>query len=83
MKLSSIAEIIEYDEDNLLVYRAEGEFTVMSRTMIKSTGRSNTVNVIAMVGLSPELASQELNREIYSNLDSAFSLFEKVANTLS
>jgi hypothetical protein len=79
----SIAEIIEYDEDNLLVYRAEGEFTVMSRTKIQSTGSSNTVNVMAMVGLSPDLSSPELNVEIYRNLDSAFSLFEKVASTFS
>jgi hypothetical protein len=79
----SIAEIIDCDEDNLLVYRAEGEFTVMSRTRIQSTGRSNTVSVMAMVGLSPELSSQELNVEIYRNLDSAFNVFEEVATTFS
>ena len=80
---TSIAEIIEYDEDHTLVYRAEGDFTIMSRTIIKPSGNSNTVNVLAMVGLSPEFASQELNMEIYSNLDSAFSHFEKIAVNLS
>jgi hypothetical protein len=83
LEISSIAEIIEYDEKKRLVYRAEGGFTVVCSNTIQSLGSRNEVRVIAMIGLAPRLASPDLNREIYSNLDSVYTIFEKIAYTLS
>lgn len=83
MEASSIAEIIEYEENAKLVYRAQGDFTIVSSVSIRSVGNYNEINAIAFIGLSTELASPELYKEIYSNLESAFTLFEKIANTLS
>jgi hypothetical protein len=83
LEATSIAEIVEYDENNRLVYRAQGDFTIVSSVNIRSVGKKNSIHVITVIGLSTDLASPELYREIYSNLESAFNTFEKVANTLS
>ncbi len=82
LEASSIAEIIEYKENTRLVYRTQGDFTIVSNISIRSVGNLNEINAITVIGLSTELASPELYKEIYSNLESAFTLFEKVANTL-
>ena len=83
LEATSIAEIIEYEENQNLVYRAQGEFTVVSKTSIRSIGNRNEINIVSVIGLSPGLASPEVYKEVYSYLDSAFNLFEKVATTLS
>ena len=80
---TSIAEIIEYRKNERFVYRAQGDFTIVSSVAIRSVGNKNEINFIAVIGLSKELASKELYHDIYSNLNSAFGLFEKVASTLS
>ena len=83
LEASSIAEIIEYEENVRLVYRAQGDFTIVSSISIRSVGNHNEVNAITVIGLSTELASPELYKEIYSNLESAFTVFEKVASIIS
>ncbi len=80
---TSEAEIIEYSKNERFVYRAQGDFTIVSSISIRSVGNRNEINAIAVIGLSRELASKELYHEIYSNLDSAFGLFIKIATTLS
>ena len=83
LEASSIAEIIEYEENARMVYRAQGDFTIVSSVSIRTVGNHNEVNAIVFIGLSTELASPELYKEIYSNLESAFTLFGKVAGILS
>lgn len=83
LEASSIAEIIEYEENVRLVFRSQGDFTIVSSISIRSVGNHNEVNAITVIGLSTELASPELYKEIYSNLESAFTVFEKVASIIS
>ena len=81
--VSSIAEIIEYRENERFVYRAEGDFTIVSSVTMRTSGSKSAINAIGVIGLSPSFASPELYKEISSNLESAFVLFEKVAKTIS
>jgi hypothetical protein len=83
LEASSIAEIIEYEENERLVYRAQGDFTIVSSVTVRTVGKNNEISLIVVIGLSKEIASQDRYREIYSNLKSAFTIFEKMATALS
>ena len=83
IQATSIAEIIEYREYEKLVYRSTGDFRVFSSASLTHKGSQTEVAVIIVIGLSDELASEDIKGDIQRNLESAFGLFEKVATTLS
>lgn len=78
--VSSIFEVLEYREMERFVYRAEGDVTIISSVAMRSNGAKNEISTVGVIGLSPEIASPELYREVASSLESAIGFFEKMAN---
>jgi len=83
IEATSRAEIIEYKEYEKMVVRSQGEFTLFLSVILNPKVSNTEVRVIIVVGLSSELGTENIRREIYSNLNSAFDTFRKVASTMS
>lgn len=83
IEATSVAEIIEHKEYERIVFRSQGDFTIFTRAVLNPKSSHTEVRVIIVVGLPPELATDEIRKELNNDLRSAFATFRKVAKTFS
>lgn len=83
IEATSTAEIIEYQEYEKLVIRSQGDFTLFISAILNPRGSYTEVRTMIVVGLSHELATEDVRREIYYNLNSGFDSFRNVASSMS
>ena len=83
IEATSKAEIIEYKEYEKMVIRSQGEFTLFIVVNLDVKGSTTDVRVIIAVGLSADLATENIRREIYNNINSAFDTFRTIASKMA